>query len=334
MSIFSKICPRCAGDNKVDVTHCQCGFVFEASATTGSYRALEMAEQEAQVYAEYLQARVQQSKSSAEVAIADQARFPDDDAKTATAKSANAEYIEAKVEYDEQMKLVLEIRAETAKSQAVEHKKQASAWEEAKTRAKEKAIQAEKDAIVAALEEKKEIARKLKIQKQAKIALAKQEEIIKQKKLKAKAARAAIAKMAGQKTPPPKMQAKMANQAEAAAARVRQAQSSIKKEMEAAAAALSTITSPESVTNRPTAPEANKEITNGSPVKVAPVLAKKIIKSNPDEKECPNCTAAVRVKTKECKCGYVFPEGNEQMDGIGLSEEDSAKLLNLFQPHT
>lgn len=175
MSIFSKICPRCAGDNPVDVTHCQCGFVFEASATTGSYRALEMAEQEAQVYAEYLQARMTQAKATAEVAINDQARSPGDASKIAAAKSANDEYHEAKTEYDEQMKLVLELRqeAENTRIQEQAQKKQASAWEKAKKRTKQKVIQAEKDALLAKQQAEKEAAAKKKKQQQAKQVAAK-----------------------------------------------------------------------------------------------------------------------------------------------------------------
>lgn len=320
MSIFSKICPRCAGDNQVEVTHCQCGFVFEASATTGSYHALEMAEQEARVYAEYLQARVRQAKETAEVAINDQARSLGDDAKMAMAKTANDDFLQAKSEYDEQMKLVLQLQKESAKAQALEKKEQETAWEKAKKRTKGKAILAEKAALAAKQEELEEAARELKIQERAQQVAAEKAEKLRLKKLKTKAAKAAIAKMAGQKSPPPKMQEKMALDAEAAAIRVRQANSSIHKELQAASSALKTNTLATDPAGQPTpSPE------------ISPAVAKKKITVNADEKDCPNCTAVVRTNTKECKCGYTFPQGTELMDSIGLSEEDSANLLSMFQ---
>lgn len=315
MSIFSKICPRCAGNNQIEVTHCQCGFVFEASATTGSYRALEMAEQEAQVYAEYLEARTKQAKEAAEVAINDQAQSPGDDAKTLAVESANQELQQAQSEYKEQMILVGQLQEESAKAQALEKKEQEAAWEKAKKRAKEKAIIAEKAAVAAKEKELEEAAIELQIQERAQQLVAEKEEKLRQQKLKAQAARAAIAKMAGQTSPPPKMQEKMAHEAEAAANRVRQAASSIHKELQAATSALN-------ARARTTAPAVPPKV-NTAPAK--------IILSKTNKKECPNCTAVVRASTKECKCGYAFPQATELMDSLRLSEDDSASLLNMFQ---
>ena len=329
MSIFSKICPRCAGDNPVDVTHCQCGFIFEASATTGSYRALEMAEQEAQVYAEYLQARMGQAKEAAEITIHDQARSPKDANKATAAKSANEEYHAAKAEYDEQMKLVLELHKEAAKTQALEHKEQESAWEKAKERTRQKAIKVEKEAA----------ARKKK-QEQARLAAAKKAENTRQQKLKADAAAKAAAdklatRQSGRTSPPPRMKEKMASEAESAAERVRQAQSSIEKEMAAATSALDT-SARAAVTpaGHPCTPKQKNPSKNSSTpsAKITPMLANTKTAANPNKKECPNCTAVVPVAAKQCKCGYGFPQGADLMDGIGLSDEERANLLNMLQP--
>ena len=329
MSIFSKICPRCAGDNPVDVTHCQCGFVFDASATTGSYRALEMAEQEAQVYAEYLQARMSQAKETAEVAINDQARSPKDVDKAAAAKSANEEYHVAKAEYAEQMKLVLELRKEAEKTEALEHKEQESAWEKAKERTRQKAIKVEKEA-----------AANKKKQAQARLAAAKKAEKTRQQKLKAEAAALAAAdklatRQSGQPSPPPKMKKKMASKAEAAVERVRQAQSSIGKEMAAATSVLDTSTRTAATpADHPGTPRQKSTSNNSSATsdKVTPIVASTKTAANPNKKECPNCTAIVLIATKICKCGYEFPQGAELMDSIGLSDEERANLLNMFQP--
>lgn len=338
MSIFSKICPRCAGDNPVDVTHCQCGFVFEASATTGSYRALEMAEQEAQVYAEYLQARMTQAKATAEVAINDQARSPGDASKIAAAKSANDEYHEAKTEYDEQMKLVLELRqeAENTRIQEQAQKKQASAWEKAKKRTKQKVIQAEKDALLAKQQAEKEAAAKKKKQQQAKQVAAKKAQ---QKKLQAEAAaEAAAEKMAarqsGRKKPSPRIKEKMASEAEAAAERVRQAQLSAKKEMATATSALSKKTTGATISDgKKSAPQQPKQKSKTkAQSKITPIEANAKLTKNPTEKDCPNCTAIVSIKAAKCKCGYGFPQGADLMDEIGLSDEESANLLSMFRP--
>lgn len=338
MSIFSKICPRCAGDNPVDVTHCQCGFVFEASATTGSYRALEMAEQEAQVYAEYLQARVTQAKATAEVAINDQARAPGDANKAAAAKSANEDYHEAKAEYDEQMKLVLELRQETENTRVQEQaqKKQASAWEKAKKRTKQKAIQVENEAQIVKQKAEKEAAAKKKKQQQVKLAATKKAQ---QKKLQAEAsAKAAAEKMAarrsGRKTPSPKIKEKMASEAEAAAERVRLAQLSAKKEMAAATSALNKKTAAATTpAGKKSAPQQrNKKSRAEAERKITPIEANAKLTTNPTEKDCPNCTAIVSSKATKCKCGYGFPQGADLMDEIGLSDEESANLLSMFQP--
>ena len=309
MSIFSKICPQCAGDNPVDVSRCQCGFVFDASATTGSYRALEMAEQEALVYAEYLQARMNQEKETAEIAISDQVRFPDDSAKSATAKTANEDYLAAKAEYDEQMKLVLELRRETKRAHVIEQKERENVWEKAKQRAKQKTIKTEQKALAAKQKTKKDAAIKQKKQQQAKMAAKKKAEAKHLARHKAEIATKAAAKklairQAGQKTPSPKMRKKMAKDAESAATRVRRTQASTQKEMAAA-----TLDNPDTRIQAETKPA-----------------------KNPNEKDCPNCTAIVPVSAKKCKCGYGFPQGTEQMDGVGLSEEESANLLNMFQP--
>jgi len=338
MSIFSKICPRCAGDNPVDVTHCQCGFVFEASVTTGSYRALEMAEQEAQVYAEYLQARMKQAKATAEVAITDQAHSPGDANKIAAAKAANEEYHETRTEYEEQMKLVLELREEAKKTRVQEQaqKKQESAWEMAKKRTKKRTMQAEKDALVAKQKKEKEAAAKKRKQEKLKLAAAKK---VQQKKLQAEAAASAAAeKMAtrrsGRKSPTPKIKEKMASEAEAAAKRVRQAQSSIKKEMVAATSALDSKTVETTNSSGKKLPPQQRRKSPGTRTesKVTPIEANAKTTSNPNEKDCPNCTAILPVAATKCKCGYGFPQGVELMDDVGLSEEERANLLSMFPP--
>jgi hypothetical protein len=324
VSIFNKICPRCAGENAVSDSRCQCGFVFDSAATTGSFQATEIALQEAEVYAEYLQVRMLQAKESAEVAIADQARSPEDGTKSSVAAEANAEFQAAKSEYDEQMKVVVQLRGESRATQDAEtHRAQQAAWakaaERAKTEKAKKAAEAEKAKKAAEAEKAKKAAEAEKAKKAAEAEKAKKAAEAEKAKKAAeaeKAKKAAIAKKSastksakpvaaktipaqtssanvGQSTPTPAMKQKMASAADVAASRTHQQKSAV-------------IVAAKPVrTNKPVAP-------------VKPVI--------PTEKECPNCTASVALSVKECKCGYSFAQGAEKMDGIGLSEEDRALL--------
>jgi hypothetical protein len=315
VSIFNKICPRCAGENAVSDSRCQCGFVFDSAATTGSFQATEIALQEAEVYAEYLQVRMLQAKESAEVAIADQARSPEDGTKSSVAAEANAEFQAAKSEYDEQMKVVVQLRGESRATQDAEtHRAQQAAWAKAAERAKtekakkaaeaekaKKAAEAEKAKKAAEAEKAKKAAEAEKAKKAAEAEKAKKAAIAK-KSASTKSAKPVAAKTipaqtssanVGQSTPTPAMKQKMASAADVAASRTHQQKSAV-------------IVAAKPVrTNKPVAP-------------VKPVI--------PTEKECPNCTASVALSVKECKCGYSFAQGAEKMDGIGLSEEDRALL--------
>jgi hypothetical protein len=142
VSIFNKICPRCAGENPVTDSRCQCGYVFDASANTGSFDDLEIALQESEVYAEYLQVRMQQAKEIAEVAIAEQARSPEDASKSSIAAEADAEFRAAKAEYEEQMALVSQLRLQSRTAKDSEtNKAQAAAWVKAEQQAKAKRLQ-------------------------------------------------------------------------------------------------------------------------------------------------------------------------------------------------
>ena len=45
-----------------------------------------------------------------------------------------------------------------------------------------------------------------------------------------------------------------------------------------------------------------------------------------DQKDCPNCTALLPLETKRCRCGFRFPEVEERMPGLSLSDSDFAAL--------
>lgn len=45
-----------------------------------------------------------------------------------------------------------------------------------------------------------------------------------------------------------------------------------------------------------------------------------------NQKDCPNCTALLPMETKRCRCGFRFPEVEETMPGLSLSDSDFAAL--------
>lgn len=298
MGIFSKICPRCAGENAVSDSRCQCGFVFDASAKTGSYQASEIALQEAEVYAEYLQVRMRQARDVAEVAIADQARSPGDAVKSSTAIEADAEYKAAKAEYDQQMKFVVQLRIE---SRAMLHAETRKTLQAARSMAVEKAKKAK-----SAPEPKptKPVSATTRVK-----------EPVNSTPAKTQPTRAPNANI-GHSTPPPSMRQKLAHAGENAANRARQQRSVAK--------VASSTTRPGKTASATVKPDT---VTTRSATKtVAPAKAVK-----PTEKECPHCTALVARSVRECKCGFSFAQGAEKMEGIGLSDEDRT-LLGLFTP--
>lgn len=45
-----------------------------------------------------------------------------------------------------------------------------------------------------------------------------------------------------------------------------------------------------------------------------------------NQKDCPNCTALLPMEAKRCRCGFRFPEVEETMPGLSLSDSDFAAL--------
>ena len=121
----------------------------------------------------------------------------------------------------------------------------------------------------------------------------------------------------------------MANEAEAAAKRARQVQSSVKKERAATPSAPGASNS----AGKKSAPQPRNQKTGArAQPKITPIDANTKSLANSTEKDCPNCTAIVAITTTKCKCGYGFPQGADLMDEIGLSDEESANLLSMLQP--
>ncbi len=313
MSIFNKICPSCAGENPVDESRCQCGFVFDASATTGSVQALEIAVQEAKVYAEYLLVRMNQAKETAEVAIAEQARSPEDSDKMSAADGANQEFMLAKTEYDEQMKIVAQLQRDAQITQDAENNKAHEAQR----------VKAEK------LPKEKKVAMKKRAAEKKKAAVSPKKSEHKSAKAKSGTkktsaptpVKAKSKTNVGQASPPRPMRQKMANAANSASGQAQKKQPAAQKVI---------VADKKTVKTKPKAGPAKVKKQSAPAAKATPVFrAKQAAKADNAQKECPNCTAMNALNVKECKCGYGFATGAETMDGISLSDEDLALFSNL-----
>ncbi len=56
------------------------------------------------------------------------------------------------------------------------------------------------------------------------------------------------------------------------------------------------------------------------------VQVAKIIKTQ-EIKDCPNCTATVSLKTRQCRCGYVFPLSGPELPPLALNAKELAMLM-------
>lgn len=66
MSIFDKDCPLCGSELPVSADGCACGFSFEPNSLEETAQELELAAQDEKLYANYLSARVAQTKEAIE----------------------------------------------------------------------------------------------------------------------------------------------------------------------------------------------------------------------------------------------------------------------------
>jgi hypothetical protein len=50
-----------------------------------------------------------------------------------------------------------------------------------------------------------------------------------------------------------------------------------------------------------------------------------------ETKDCPNCTASHQMNVQECRCGFVFSNGVNEMPGLALSAGEQAELLRQMK---
>jgi hypothetical protein len=333
-------------DSTIDAARCACGYVFDGTARTGSFQALELAIQEAELYAEYLLARVSQLQEGLDVAIADSARHPEDEARAALARKLKVQYSEAEAEHEAQAAQVALLRrqarqfaAEHAARMATARATQQSRKHKAASITRQAAEDAARDAALKRIAAQKaerqarkladaaEAARRTRTAaretppptRQTSTPPAAEPRAIPQATTTAKNGAAAASPR-----PNPAVREKLAAQAEQALARVRQQQSPVHGHVQATRAAI----------RGQSASVASATAADPARTPQARTMASKTARGqgNPAGIECPHCTALLPDGTASCRCGFSFPKATEQMPDVGLSSEDQAMLRALFGP--
>lgn len=294
LSIFTKTCPRCAADNAADSMRCSCGYVFDGSAKTDSLEAIEVALQEAELYAEYLKARLHQTREAAEVAASDLKRNPEDATRQRRAEESRAEYKITKTEYKLQLDQIATLKAEAEIRQKQEAAAtQKNAWEAARKKAAARAAKAKLAAPAPRKPEKKP----------------------------------ASSNSQDSVRPPLALREKLARKAQ----NVFRREKPVAKPVAPVPAARP---KPAAAAPRPVpkARPAAKPVQSAKPSpRFREKQAAKVSKPRPTTMECPHCTTVVPMGTETCRCGYSFSANRESMPGIGLTSEEQARILDLFR---
>jgi hypothetical protein len=294
LSIFTKTCPRCAADNAADSLRCSCGYVFDGSTKTDSLEAIEVALQEAELYAEYLNARLHQTREAAEVAASDLKRHPQDATRQRQAEESRAEYKITKTEYKLQLDQIATLKAEAEIRQRKEAAAtQKNAWEAARKKAAARAAKAKLAAAAPRKPEKK----------------------------------AARGKSPNPVRPPSALREKLARKAQ----KVFRREKPVAKPVTPAPAAkpIPVASAPRPM---PKAQPAAKPVQSAKPSpRFREKQAAKVSKPRLNTMECPHCTTIVPMGTETCRCGYSFSRKRESMPGIGLTSEEQARILDLFR---
>lgn len=186
MSIFDKDCPLCGSELPVSANGCKCGFSYEPNSAQESAQDLEIAVQDEQLYANYLAARVIQTKEAIEAAKVVLDREPENQIFINDLVQAKDEHKAATLENEAQIKkLAIAVNAAKSakaildKARAEQEQQRIIAQAEAKKEAEEARLRAVARAQTAREEAAKEEARaKRAAEKQAKIAQRQAQEIL------------------------------------------------------------------------------------------------------------------------------------------------------------
>jgi hypothetical protein len=297
LSIFTKTCPRCAMDNAADSSRCSCGYVFDGATKSDSLEAIEVALQEAELYADYLKARLHQTREAAEVATSDLKRNPGDAGKQRLAEETRAEYKLTKTEYKIQLEQISTLKAEVEIRQKKEAAAaQKNAWELARKKAAARAADTKAKAEKARGPEKKRKA----------------------------------GKTTDPARPPSGLREKLARKAQKVFQREKPPTPKDAPEPKPVASAPRPVVQVQSAP-KPAAPKPVQTVSPSPRFRERQAAKAKVAKPRPNTMECPHCTTIVPANVETCRCGYSFTRKRESMPGIGLTSEEQAKILDLFR---
>lgn len=314
MSIFQKVCPKCAAVHSTKSSHCSCGYSFDEEELSVSKLSDEMLAEEEALYEEYLAVRAKQAGKEAAAAAKKTASSTDFldhnhaevDEKKLSAKIAQAQ-LKAQTDRATASKKAADAKAKAkadAKTKA-KHKQQVLAktkkkTEETKTRARAKAEAM--TATMAAAREKVDAAIKssAKAKASAKARIDPAHNALKAaRRIKDKIHEKASALFHTRQTE----KAEQVVQKK----RVRKVVLKPIAEKELLPEEVSVTTSQHQTAPEPSAFRATQA-----------ARAEKI----KNTKECPNCTAQLNKKAKSCKCGYTFESGASLLPSLSLDMND------------
>ena len=309
MSIFTKLCPQCTDSVEASSARCHCGYIFDTT-TDGSVCAGDLLEQNERMYLEYLEARVLQADQ--EFAVAQNAAARDPENRLAAAELLRAEQAmnNARAELSSQS-----LRLETTRALVTRNRPAATPTTKSirAVPAPPKPAPARPTAPVA------------KVAEPAKPVVTKSRPVPMRMTKPAKprplpGLKLAVPLNAKPSTPKPVRQ--VDSQPKPAAA-IDSSQSFRNAQAVKAARVM------RGNTEKPRPVPVPPKATPAKPRTVDPLASAKAAlqpRSSPDMRECPNCTAQLKLDVVQCRCGYEFPTAGAEIPALSLPTSEAVTL--------
>jgi len=314
LSIFTKLCPQCSDSVESSAARCPCGYIFDTT-TDGSICAGDLLEQNERMYLEYLEARVIQAKQDFEVARSAAARDPEN--RLATAELLRAEQVmnNARAELSSQSVRLETTRAVVTRSRPTPAPKPIIAPPPPEPLAPTAATRAPAPI--------QEISRAPQTAPAPKLS-----ETLAMKKPEPAAAQplAGLKLAVPEKPPAPETKpARRTFSVPASAKRVEPGESFRAAQAAKAERAMRTRT------ETPRAVPLPPKVTPAKPRSTDPLASAKAAMqvrhaAAPETRECPNCTAHLKLDVLRCRCGYEFPTVGAEIPALSLPSADLAAL--------
>ncbi len=302
MSIFTKLCPQCTDSVEASAARCHCGYIFDTT-TDGSVCAGDLLEQNERMYLEYLEARVAQAEQ--ELAVARNAAAHDPENRLAAAELLRAEqaHNNARAELSSQS-----LRLETTRALVTRNRPTPPPVPRPTVPPPAKpALRAVKVA-----EPPKPEPVRPAVMKRAKPSTPKPLPGLKlavpQKS--AVTLKPSAPQMASRPKPAPRMEPSTPFRTAQAAKAERVMRTEATKPVPAR------VPPPKAAPAKPR---------SANPLASAKA-AMQVRHASSDVRECPNCTAQLKLDVAQCRCGYEFPTAGAEIPALSLPAADLASL--------